>query len=82
VAVWGLATLAACASAIVGTPVGISLALRRISAGLLALVAVAHASLHFAAMADPAGWIVDAALLGTAAILAASTLKALRRAEA
>jgi uncharacterized iron-regulated membrane protein len=82
VAVWGLATLAACASAIVGTPAGISLALRRISAGLLVLVALAHAGLHFRAMADPVGWIVDAALLATAAVLAASTLKAFRRVQA
>lgn len=76
VAVWGLATLAACASAIVGTPAGISIALRRIANGLIALVALAHAGFHFGAMADPVGWIIDAALLLTAVLLAATTLKA------
>jgi len=75
VAVWGLATLAACASAIVGTPTGISIALRRIAAGLIALVALAHAGFHFGTMADPVGWIIDAALLLTAVLLAATTLK-------
>jgi uncharacterized iron-regulated membrane protein len=75
VAVWGLATLAACASAIVGTPAGISIALRRIAAGLIALVAVAHAGFHFGNMIDPVGWIIDAALLITAVLLAATTLR-------
>lgn len=75
VAVWGLATLAACASAIVGTPAGISIALRRISAGLIALVAIAHGAFHASAMADPVGWIVDIALLATALVLAATTFK-------
>ena len=80
VAVWGLATLAACASAFVGSPAGISIALRRISAGLIALVAVAHAGFHAGQMADPVGWIVDAALLVTAILLAVTTLRP--RAEA
>ncbi len=75
ISVWGLATLAACASAIVGTPAGISIALRRIAAGLLALVAVAHAGFNFGAMVDAVGWIIDASLLATAALLAATTLK-------
>ena len=74
VAVWGLATLAACASALVGSPAGVSLALRRVSAGLIALVAMAHVGLHARQMADPVGWIVDAALLLTALLLAATTL--------
>ena len=81
VAVWGLATLAACASAIIGTPTGISLALRRTGAGLIAFVAMVHIGLHARQMADPVGWIIDAALLLTAALLAASTLKAFQRAE-
>lgn len=74
VAVWGLATLAACASAAVGTPAGVSKALRRISAGLLALVALAHAITQAGVMADPIGWSIDAALLGAALLLTLTTL--------
>lgn len=74
VAVWGLATLAACASAFVGSPAGVSVALRRVSAGLIAFVAVVHIGLHARQMADPVGWIVDAALLLTALLLTATTL--------
>ena len=74
VAVWGLATLAACASALVGTPAGVSKALRWITAGLLALVALAHAALYASTMADPIGWLIDAALLAAALLLALTTL--------
>jgi len=73
VAVWGLGTLAACASAAIGTPAGVSVALRRICAGLLALVALAHGASHAGAMTDPVGWIVDSALLATALLLAFTT---------
>lgn len=75
VAVWGLATLAACATAAVGTPAGISKALRRITAGLLALVAVTHGTLHFGAMLDPIGWIIDVVLLATALLVGLTTVK-------
>lgn len=74
VAVWGMATLAACASAAFGTPAGVSIALRRISAGLLALVAVTHGALQAGTMADPLGWVFDVALLATALLLALTTL--------
>lgn len=74
VAVWGLATLAACAAAFVGTPAGISVALRRISACLLALVALAHSAVHAGAMADPVGWGVNLVLLATSALILATTL--------
>ncbi len=74
VAAWGLATLAACASAVVGTPAGISKALRRITAGLLALIALAHGALQARAMVDAIGWGVDAALLAIALLLTLTTL--------
>lgn len=74
VVVWGLATLAACASAAFGTPAGVSKALRQITAGLLALVCVAHGVLQASAMADPIGWGIDAALLATALLLTLTTL--------
>ncbi len=74
VAVWGMATLTACASAAFGTPAGVSKALRRITAGLLALVAVAHGTLQARAMADPVGWVMDAVLLATALLLTLATL--------
>lgn len=75
VAVWGLATLAACASAIVGTPAGISIALRRTAAGLIALTAVVHVGFNFGDMVDPVGWIMDVTLLATAVVIAATTLR-------
>ncbi|PIC00871.1 PepSY domain-containing protein [Caulobacter sp. X] len=74
VAVWGLATLACCAAALVGSPAGISVALRRIGASLIALVALVHGAFHGQGMADPVGWGMDAALLATALLLAATTL--------
>ncbi len=73
VAAWGLATFAACALAIAAAPAALSIALRRISAGLIAMVAVTHVALHARQMADPVGWIVDAALLATALGLGATT---------
>ena len=54
-------------------PAALSIALRRISAGLIAMVAVTHVALHARQMADPVGWIVDAALLATALGLGATT---------
>ena len=64
----------ACASALVRTPAGVSKALRWITAGLLALVALAHAALYASTMADPIGWLIDAALLAAALLLALTTL--------
>lgn len=74
VAVWGLATLFACGSAVFGTPRGLSIMLRRISAGLLALTAIAHSASYVSVMADPIGWAIDAALLAAALTLALTTL--------
>ena len=74
VAVWGLATLIACGSAVFGTPRGLSIMLRRISAGLLALTAIAHGASHVSVMADPIGWAMDGALLAAALTLALTTL--------
>ncbi|ADG10849.1 PepSY domain-containing protein [Caulobacter segnis] len=74
VAAWGLATLMACGSAAIGTPARISKGLRLISAALLASVAMAHGASQAGVMADPAGWGVDAALIGTALLLALTTL--------
>lgn len=71
---WTMATLAACASSAVGTPSGISTALRRTTAGLLALVALAHTALYAPAMADALGWLIDAALLVAALGLALTTM--------
>ncbi|ATC32139.1 PepSY domain-containing protein [Caulobacter vibrioides] len=73
VATWGLATLTACLAAVFGAPAAVSIALRRICAGLLALIAVAHGALYGSHMADPAGWAVDCALLAAALILALTT---------
>lgn len=74
VAVWGLATLIACGSAVLGSPRALSIMLRRISAGLLALTAIAHGASHVNVMADPIGWAMDAALLAAALTLALTTL--------
>ena len=73
-AVWGLATLAACASAIVATPRALSMVLRRVSAGLLVLVAILHGASYAGAMADPLGWVVDGALLAAGLALALTTI--------
>jgi uncharacterized iron-regulated membrane protein len=74
VAVWGLATLTACALAFGAAPAAISIILRRTGAGLIAMLVIAHAALHARQMADPVGWIVDAALLATALGLGATTM--------
>lgn len=75
VAVWALATVAACGSALFGTPHGGSIVLRRISAGLLVMLAITHGALWRGMMADPVAWIMDAALLAAALLLALTTLR-------
>lgn len=82
VAVWGLATLIACGSAVLASPRGLSVGLRRITAGLLALTAIAHGASHASVMADPIGWAIDAALLVAALILASATLLEARTGQA
>jgi len=74
VATWGVATLAACAFAAFGAPAAVSISLRRIGAGLLALVAVAHGALRAHVMVDSLAWIIDFALLAGAVLLALTTL--------
>jgi len=74
VAVWGLATLAACATAVVWTPARISARLRILSAALFAAVAVTHLGLHGGRYADPVAWAVELGFLAAAMLLAASVL--------
>ncbi|WP_304279004.1 PepSY domain-containing protein [Caulobacter segnis] len=76
VAVWGLATLVTCGSAVFATPPRLSIGLRRISAVLIAMAAVAHGASHRGLMADPVGWVLDAGMLATALLLALTTLPA------
>jgi uncharacterized iron-regulated membrane protein len=75
VLVWGLATLAASATAIVWTPPAISVRLRLAAAVLMVLTVVAHLTVNADRMADPVAWIVDVGLVLGAAILAASVWK-------
>ena len=76
VLVWGLATLAASATAIVWTPPAISVRLRLTAAVLMVLTVVVHLTVNADGLADRVAWIVDAALVLGAALLAASVLKA------
>lgn len=75
VATWGLASLAAVACAALGPPARLSVALRRLSAGVIALVAATHGLTRAGVMADPLGWVMDAALLTAALLLAITTLR-------
>ena len=74
-AVWALATLAGLASAALWPPASISRGLRLAAAALIAAVGATHLAQHRAAMVDPMAWSVDLALLATAAVLAATTLR-------
>ncbi|WP_165190448.1 PepSY-associated TM helix domain-containing protein [Caulobacter soli] len=75
VMVWLLATLAASATAILWAPAALSLRLRAATAGLLALTVPVHVALNGGRLADPVAWIIDAGLLLTAVLLAASLWK-------
>lgn len=72
VAVWGAVTLLATASALAWTPKTLSAALRLATAGFAALAALVHLATNSGRMADPVAWIIDASLVLTAVILAAS----------
>jgi uncharacterized iron-regulated membrane protein len=75
VAIWGVVTLAASATAIVWTPGAISIRLRATTAGLLVLTACAHVATNGGRLADGVAWIVDAGLLLAALLLAGSLYK-------
>jgi uncharacterized iron-regulated membrane protein len=72
VAVWGVVTLAASATAIAWTPPVISTRLRLLSAALFAGVALAHIGLHGGRLADPVAWAVNLGFLAAALLLAGS----------
>jgi uncharacterized iron-regulated membrane protein len=75
VAVWGVATLAASATAIPWALAAISLRLRATTAGLLALTVCAHLAVNGAHLDDAAAWLVDVGLLLAALVLAGSVYK-------
>jgi uncharacterized iron-regulated membrane protein len=72
VAVWGVATLLACAAAIPWTPATISAGLRLATAAALLLTAGGHLARNAGRLADPVGGIVDAGLVLTALLLGLS----------
>lgn len=80
VAIWGAATLAASATAILWTPPAISVRLRLATAGLLALTVCAHVATNGARIADGVAWLVDAGLLVAALLLAISVYRPRRAA--
>ena len=72
VVVWGLATVAASATAIAWTPAVISMRLRLLSAALFALVALVHIGLHGGRFADPVAWPVNLGFLAAALLIMGS----------
>jgi uncharacterized iron-regulated membrane protein len=72
VAVWGAATLLACAAAIPWTPARISAGLRLATAAVLLLTAGGHLARYAGQLTDPVGGIVDACLVLTALLLGLS----------
>ena len=85
VAIWGLVTLAANATAIIWTPAAISTRLRLAAAALFAGVAFAHIGQHGGRFADPLAWTVNLGFLAAALLLMGSVglsrLKPRRRTE-
>lgn len=75
VTTWLIATFAASGAAVLWTPAVLSLRLRLATASLLGLTALTHIVAHGARMADPVAWIIDAALVLTGLLLAASVWK-------
>lgn len=74
IVVWGLATLAALATAALWTRAQISTRLRLAGGGLLLATVAAHLATRGALAADPVAWIVDAAVLGLGVLLIAAPL--------
>jgi uncharacterized iron-regulated membrane protein len=79
VLVWGLATLAASATAIVLKPAAISRGLRLATAGLLVLTVAAHVGVNGGRLADPVAWAVDFGIVAAAVLLAGSVLRARKK---
>ncbi|ATQ43188.1 PepSY-associated TM helix domain-containing protein [Caulobacter mirabilis] len=74
-AVWAAATAVALALAAAWTPQQLSARLRLATAGFMVGAAVLHMILKGGVMADPMGWIMDAIILASAAVLAATVLR-------
>jgi hypothetical protein len=75
VPVWIVASLLAMATAFVWTPDRISSRLRLGSAVLIALVPIVHVALNGGSFADPVAWVIDAILIGLAALCGLSLLR-------
>lgn len=77
VAVWGVATLVAMASAIIWEPKEISRRLRLASAALMVAAVAAHLVAWWGRISDPMAWIVDGSILALAVVLALTVLRPL-----